>query len=234
MAVIHLVRHGQASFAAAEYDKLSPLGVRQARVLGEALRSRLPSVDRVMSGSMARQRDTATECLAAMRHPVAEDSSGPGAVRLEIDPRWDEYDHREVIERHLPTYQSGVDEPTAAVSPKEAFRAMFDSALTRWTAGENDDDYIEAWAAFASRAWDASHDLTARLTRSQHAVVFTSGGVISAVTARLLGGDSQLWLKLSQVVVNTGVTKLVHGQRGVTLVSFNDHSHVPDELLTYR
>ena len=37
--------------------------------------------------------------------------------------------------------------------------------------------------------------------------------------------------------VNTGVTKLVTGRRGVTMVSFNEHGHLEGrdpELLTYR
>jgi hypothetical protein len=36
--------------------------------------------------------------------------------------------------------------------------------------------------------------------------------------------------------VNSGVTKLVSGRRGITLVSFNEHTHVEGlpGLLTYR
>ena len=37
MSAIHLVRHGQASFGADDYDLLSALGERQSRVLGQAL-----------------------------------------------------------------------------------------------------------------------------------------------------------------------------------------------------
>jgi hypothetical protein len=38
------------------------------------------------------------------------------------------------------------------------------------------------------------------------------------------------------VCVNSGVTKLVTGRRGVTLVSFNEHTHLESQpgLLTYR
>ena len=37
MSKILLVRHGQASFGAADYDNLSPTGHEQSRVLGAAL-----------------------------------------------------------------------------------------------------------------------------------------------------------------------------------------------------
>ena len=40
MSTILLVRHGQASFGAADYDNLSPTGHEQSRVLGAALAAR--------------------------------------------------------------------------------------------------------------------------------------------------------------------------------------------------
>ena len=37
MGSIYLIRHGQASLGAANYDELSPLGVRQSQLCGEFL-----------------------------------------------------------------------------------------------------------------------------------------------------------------------------------------------------
>ena len=49
-----------------------------------------------------------------------------------------------------------------------------------------------------------------------------------------LAGDGALWLRLNQVTVNTGVTRIVSGRRGLTLVSYNEHTHLGEDLLTYR
>ena len=56
----------------------------------------------------------------------------------------------------------------------------------------------------------------------------------------ILTGDrdsaGKLWSKLNPVCVNSGVTRVVTGRRGRTLVTFNEHAHldgVPD-VLTYR
>jgi broad specificity phosphatase PhoE len=68
-------------------------------------------------------------------------------------------------------------------------------------------------------------------------VVVTSGGVISAVCAGLLGLDDAAWAGLNRVIVNTAITKLVHGRSGTTLLSVNDHAHLetqPKDFLTYR
>ena len=75
MPVVLLVRHAQASFGTADYDRLSDLGRQQSRWLGEYFATRSLRPYRVMAGTLRRQRDTATEALAAMGladTPVAE------------------------------------------------------------------------------------------------------------------------------------------------------------------
>ena len=64
MSVVLLVRHGQASWGAADYDRLSSLGEQQSRVLGAALASRGVRPDLVVRGAMRRHRQTA-EATAA-------------------------------------------------------------------------------------------------------------------------------------------------------------------------
>ncbi|WP_164030788.1 histidine phosphatase family protein, partial [Serratia marcescens] len=50
MGSIYLIRHGQASFGADDYDVLSPTGIRQAEILGDHLRNLGVRFDRVLSG----------------------------------------------------------------------------------------------------------------------------------------------------------------------------------------
>ena len=66
MPVVLLVRHAQASFGTADYDRLSELGRQQSRWLGEYFATRSLRPYRVMAGTLRRQRDTATEALGAM------------------------------------------------------------------------------------------------------------------------------------------------------------------------
>jgi broad specificity phosphatase PhoE len=65
----------------------------------------------------------------------------------------------------------------------------------------------------------------------------TSGGVIAAICADLLGIGGAGWLELNRVMVNASVTKLIAGSSGnFTMVSFNDHAHLEHDrsLITYR
>ena len=62
MSEIILVRHGQANSHAtdeASYDRLSDLGRAQAGWLGAHLRATNPHFDRVLTGTLTRQADTA-------------------------------------------------------------------------------------------------------------------------------------------------------------------------------
>ncbi|HWF53236.1 MAG TPA: hypothetical protein VG223_01350, partial [Solirubrobacteraceae bacterium] len=66
---------------------------------------------------------------------------------------------------------------------------------------------------------------------------FTSGGVLAAVCIELLGLADDAFTTFNRVTINAGITKVIHGRRGATLVSFNDHSHLEragTELVTYR
>ena len=69
MAELLLVRHGQASFGAADYDKLSELGVEQSRALGRWWSSCQLQVDSLMAGTMRRHRETAEGAMIALPNP---------------------------------------------------------------------------------------------------------------------------------------------------------------------
>src|SRR5438067_5664441 len=90
MGAIYLIRHGQASYGAANYDQLSANGVEQGAVIGAELLRRKISFAAARSGTMSRQAKTAEPVL---------DWLGEGALAKE-DPRWNEYDHLGILAGH--------------------------------------------------------------------------------------------------------------------------------------
>lgn len=218
MGQLLLVRHGQASWDGDDYDVLSDVGHRQGALLGAALAARGIRPDLIVSGGMRRHRETVENIVAG---------GGYGDVAVETDAGWDEYDHVSMLAQ-VPTTFAG-ERPTPA-----EFQAWMEQATDRWIRGEHADDYHEPFAEFTARV-DAA---LRRAVGGAHGttLVVTSGGPISWATASLLGGGAALWSRLNVVCVNSGVTKLVTGRRGVTLVSFNEHTHLEGEpdLLSYR
>jgi broad specificity phosphatase PhoE len=207
MPVIHLVRHGQASVDAADYDVLSSLGELQARATGRALAQRGLRDQLVLSGTLNRQRDTAKALVEAA------DLTFVG----EPDPRWDEYDHLHLLTRY------------STPATVESVQDRVDHALTAWI-----DDPDGGWSAFQAGASQALHELPQRLGPGRDAVVVTSGGVIATVCGVLLGLPPTGVAALNRVTVNAGLTTFVCGGRGVSLLTFNDHAHLDRALLTYR
>jgi broad specificity phosphatase PhoE len=220
MGAIYLIRHGQASFGEQDYDQLSSNGVEQSAVIGAELLRRRIRFTEVRTGSLVRQLKTAETVL---------DWLGTGGLSKE-DPRWNEFDHVEIVARH------GGGVPQQAADPR-GYQAVLDGALAEWIAAGEASPCAESWPAFLARARGALDDLVAVLGKGQNALVFTSGGVIGTLAGHLLGVPEIGVLKLNRVLVNGGITKLVAGRGGVTLLSFNVHSHFEGKtakLLTYR
>ena len=71
MSQLFLVRHGQASFGAVNYDQLSTQGYQQARWLGEHFADMGIRFSQVVAGDLARQQQTAQEILAAAGQSVS-------------------------------------------------------------------------------------------------------------------------------------------------------------------
>lgn len=224
MPTILLVRHGQASFGAADYDELSPTGFEQAAAVAEHLAARGLDVRRIVSGQLRRQRDTAAAAASVFGHePV-------------IDPRWAEYPMDEIVATYSPTHaRASVTEPDQRASADE-YQRLLEQALAAWIAAGDGHGMCESWPAFAARVRAALDELAADLSAGVSATVFTSGGVIAALCVALLELPASAMISFNRVAVNTGITKLVSGRRGVTLVSFNDHSHLEQSrsAITYR
>jgi len=222
---ILLVRHGQASFGASDYDELSPVGVRQAQAVAEHLAARGPAVTRIVSGGLRRQRGTAAPAAAAFGcEPV-------------VDARWDEYAMDQILATYSRTpVRASVTEPGQATTSAE-YQHLLDQALGAWiAAGEDSAGGCESWPAFSARVHEAAGELAAGLGRGATALVFTSGGVIAALCVALLELPAASMLSFNRVAINTGITKLICGRRGITLVSFNDHGHLElaGQAITYR
>lgn len=232
MTTIYLIRHGQASFGADDYDQLSHTGIQQARVLGEALSGRLAPDAQVVAfaGSMRRHTQTAEGCLAALRP----------AHGAQVHAGLDEFDHEDVIACHEPKYRDRSVLPREMkeqADPMAAFQHMFEVAMARWLQGSHDNDYIESWPAFRARCSAAFDEVVQRTPRGATALVFTSGGTIGVLLQRLMGLDIEAMLRLNWRMANASLTKLTVAAGGPRVLSVNEHAHLEvggGRLLTFR
>ncbi len=212
MAELILVRHGQASFGAENYDKLSELGWRQSRWLGEDFAERGAAFDFVVRGSLRRHAET----LAGIAEGMGRALDG-----LE-DARLNEYDSHALLSAHLK------GEPLPKAGDRRAHFRILREAMYAWTegtlAGAPAGYPHEPFAEFRARVLGALAAL--QQGTAKRVLVVSSGGPISTMLAEVLRMPARGVVDLNLQTRNTGVTELQAGASRTHVVSFNNVPHL--------
>ena len=237
MSSLLLVRHGQASAGTHDYDRLSDLGKYQARILGEHWAGRGLKLDRVVVGTLRRHVETAE---AAGRAFADAGGSWPEPEPTEA---FNEHAGYEVVLEALeklpasdPKIRAWVEALESSSEPDlETFWKAFRYITHLWARGELPlaGNSHETWQAFRSRVEGALDQLAGETPFGKNVAVFTSAGPSGIAAAAALGLDHGRAIELSWRVLNSAVTELLPGSRGLRLKSFNSASHLPSaELVT--
>jgi len=232
-----LIRHGQASLGAADYDVLSPIGVVQSQALGRHLGRMLDPPHAIYSGPRRRQRDTAAHLVGAAREHGAE---FPDPLEL---PDFDEYPALALMRQALPTL-CDVDPALRSLahawrsaevgSPehRRAFERTFQAAMRCWHDGQVDHPEVEPFAGFHARIERGLRSVVDRHPRGHTVLVVSSAGPVGIGLRLGLGLDLWAGLKASFVVHNSSISELRTRGEEPVLTMFNalPHLHDPAEI----
>lgn len=212
MGILYLVRHGQASFGAADYDRLSELGTRQCTRLGQWWRSRGVQFDAVLTGTLKRQGQS----LAAIE-------SGLGATCGEALqwPGLNEYDSHAVV-RALHG-----ELPPAPTTPEQRrqYFALLRQGLAAWMAGRTQPEGMPAHAEFLRGVVGALDHVRTHHAR-QRVLIVSSGGPIAHALGHVLGLADNAVIDLNMQIRNSAVCELKVSARRMGLVTFNELPHL--------
>lgn len=215
MAELLVIRHAQASFGADNYDRLSDLGHRQSELAGAALREAGWVPDRLVTGTLERQKET----LRSMGFD-AEPESHAG---------WNEYDFHDLL---AVRFGGAVPDPVRH-DRKTHFRALRETILD-WQAGGLA-GARETWAEFTERV-GAAREFATR-TEAQRVLVISSGGAIGQLVAASLNAPPEQMIALNLQVKNTSMSRFIFSGTRFFLHEFNATPHfAPADragLLTY-
>jgi len=210
MSELYLIRHGQASFGAENYDQLSTLGYQQARWLGEYFRDRNIYFDRIVIGEMARHRQTAESICQGLGKELAFD----------VHAGFNEFDFKALILAYIKQH------PDQAITdwhdPKQVY-AVMKSAMIAWSCDEIHAPIAETWQAFRQRV-NVALQYAQQVEPKQRVLVASSGGVISMALSQVMGFDSHSLINLNLQSKNTGISHFYFNQKNIYTSSFN---HVP-------
>jgi len=216
MTSVYLVRHGQASLGAENYDQLSALGREQAALLGQHWHALKVRFEQAWCGSLVRQVDTAHAILSTYHN------AGAHAPALRRDPRFDEYDFDPILKTYA--FTQGIN--AIPMQDPRKFYEFLRSALSAWVSGALSSPAVPNWAAFASNCASAFSELAAAANRDSRILLVTSGGVISAVLCHVLRTPPEKFVDFNLAIRNSAVTRIeIHGS-GMYLHSFNGLPHI--------
>lgn len=212
MGSLYLVRHGQASFGAADYDQLSPKGHEQCRHLGAYWRERGQRFDAVFTGTLKRH----AQSLAG----IAE-GYGDGLPEATALPGLNEYDSEAVVRAIHP---EPLATPTDPETVKQHFR-LLRTGLLAWMRGETQPHGMPAHVDFHAGIVDALARVLA-VGVGRQVLVVSSGGPISTAVAHVLQAPPESLVELNLRLRNASVTELVYNRERFHLVTFNTLPHL--------
>ncbi len=210
MGTLYLVRHGQASFGAADYDQLSPLGSCQCHAMGVYMANQGLQFEAVLRGSLRRH----VQSLAAL-------TAGHGRLPAALEwPGLNEYDSEALVR----AFHTG---PLPPHDTPEGYRQHFRilrEALLAWMAGT-----IEPTGMPVYSNWVAGIVAALDHVRSQHSgnvLVVSSGGPIATAVAHVLGAPPATSIELNLRIRNSALTEMAFTPKRHSLVVFNHLPHL--------
>jgi broad specificity phosphatase PhoE len=210
MGHLYLVRHGQASLGADDYDQLSPLGVQQSQRLGEHWRAQGLTFDAVITGALKRHAQT----LAGIQQGM--DTQHHALVW----PGLNEYDSEAVIRA---IYPGELARPNTPENYKQHFRLLRDG-LTQWMAGVVSPKGMPSYAEFLKGVTSALNHV--RQECDGNVLLVSSGGPIATAVAHVLRASPETSIELNLRIRNSAVSEFSFNPKRYQLLSFNHVTHL--------
>lgn len=211
MGTVYLVRHGQASFGADNYDQLSDLGMRQCVRLGEYFRHKGVRFDAALVGTLERQKQSLACIAEGLQSPI-EPLSWPGL---------NEYDSKAVVQAIHP---EPLERPTTPELVREHFRLLREG-LAAWIEGKTKPEGMISHADFVSGITSALDHVRATHYK-KNVLVVSSGGPISTIVAHTLGAPLNAMIEINLRIRNSSVSELTFTPKRHSLVTYNTLPHL--------
>ena len=221
MGILYLVRHGQASFGADDYDVLSALGHQQAERLGNYFNTKGIAFEAAFMGTLRRQISTFEGICNGM-------GSKPDAIEW---PGLNEYDSHAVIA----TVHSGkLEKPTTPEQYRHHFRLLKDG-LAQWMNGVVSPRGMPSYSDFVLGVSSALDHV--RKNYTGNVLLVSSGGPIATAVGHVLGCPPETTIELNLRIRNSSVTEFAFTPKRHMLVTYNTLPHLNEpehaDWLTY-
>ena len=211
MGTLYMVRHGQASFGADDYDQLSELGRQQSVRLGEWFGAKGIRFDGLIAGTLRRHKQTLEGILEGMEH-AGEHLAWDGL---------NEYDSHAVI---AAVHPAPLEKATTPEAYRHHFRLLRDG-LAKWMAGDAQPEGMPTYRQFVAGVAGAL-DHVRQNHYGQNVLMVSSGGPISTAVGHVLGVRPEVTIELNLRIRNTSITEFAFNPKRMMLVMYNALPHL--------
>ncbi len=228
MGTLFLIRHGQASYGQADYDKLSSRGHDQAKALGSFWLAHT-KLDAIFVGPHRRQQET----IAGARE--AAHGRGMASPEPELLPELAEYPAFEML-THLMPKLVAEDAKFAQLATSPTPRLLddaFHAILGRWARDEWNIDGVERVAVFVDRVRTALDRVIRAAGSGARIACVTSAGPIGVAVGLTFGIAAERMVRTSVVIRNASISEFRFRSQSfdwqpdqLSLVTFNGTSHL--------
>jgi len=214
MGTLYLLRHGQASLGAQDYDQLSELGHRQCQMLGAYWQARQMRFDAVLCGGLRRH----AQSLAAVQEGLNPET----ALVPQIWPELNEYDSEALI-RSVLADGAVLARPQSAEAARAYFRLLREG-LRAWMSGQTQPEGMATYADFTA-------GVAAALTHVREhcegqVLLVSSGGPIACAIAQVLALPAESVIELNLRLRNSAVSEMTFNPKRLALQTFNTLPHL--------
>lgn len=225
MSTLTVVRHAQATPFETVADRLSALGERQARCLGEYWRARGMVFDEIYTGTLERQRRTAELSIEGGFEPLSGlDEYDVAGMLGTLSP---------ALASRDPAFSKLVDD-FERQRDNRRFQRMFEVLIHCWLDGSLEHDSVEPWRAFHERVRGTIRRITAGGGSGRRVAAFTSGGVVGVAVQLALDAPERMAIEVNWRVRNCSMTEFIFSADRLSLDSFNGTPHLEPGLCTFR
>ena len=210
MGILYLVRHGQASFGADDYDQLSDLGARQSLQLGRYFATRSVNFDLAVTGTLRRHTQTLSQISDGLGKPI-------NTLRW---PGLNEYNSEAVI---AAVHPQPLDRTRTPENYRHHFR-LLRNGLMQWMLGHVQPEGLPSWQVFTQQVVEVLDQI--RQTGHEHVLLVSSGGPIACAVGHILQTPPEATIELNMRLRNSAVTEFTFTPKRYALQTFNTVNHL--------
>ncbi|MCF6224541.1 MAG: histidine phosphatase family protein [Flavobacteriaceae bacterium] len=237
MSKVYLIRHGQASFLADDYDNLSEIGILQSKALGDFFAKNKIHLDKIYIGKLKRHQQTFDNFSLAFDNKNIKLPQPIYLKELNEHQALESFklDIEKFLKQNKPAQRLYLAMQKDKALKKKNTILIFGMFMKEFVVGKYpiNGSGTQSWSDFRTQTKQGIATILKNTNKGETIGVFTSGGTKSSIIGDSLGMNENKISELNMVIRNTSFSQLIYSKNSVKLFSINEIPHLTKKLTTF-